>query len=56
MKTLAWDVDDVLNSLMREWFEDLIRNSQDILITQPWNAGRMGLSETLASLTKAILK
>jgi hypothetical protein len=28
MKTLAWDVDDVLNSLMREWFEDLITNSQ----------------------------
>jgi hypothetical protein len=28
MKTLAWDVDDVLNSLMREWFEDLVTNSQ----------------------------
>ncbi len=23
MKTLAWDVDDVLNSLMRAWFDDL---------------------------------
>ena len=28
MKTLAWDVDDVLNSLMREWFEELITNNQ----------------------------
>jgi len=27
MKTLAWDVDDVLNSLMRAWFDDL-RNNQ----------------------------
>lgn len=25
MKTLAWDVDDVLNSLMRVWFEDFSR-------------------------------
>ncbi len=28
MKTLAWDVDDVLNSLMRVWFEEFITNSQ----------------------------
>jgi len=27
MKTLAWDVDDVLNSLMRAWFDDLRINS-----------------------------
>lgn len=28
MKTLAWDVDDVLNSLMREWFERFRINCQ----------------------------
>lgn len=28
MKTLAWDVDDVLNSLMRAWFDDLRTKSQ----------------------------
>jgi len=28
MKTLAWDVDDVLNCLMRAWFDDLVTNSQ----------------------------
>ena len=28
MKTLAWDVDDVLNSLMSVWFEEFITNSQ----------------------------
>jgi hypothetical protein len=27
MKTLAWDVDDVLNSLMRVWFEDFLRKN-----------------------------
>lgn len=28
MKTIAWDVDDVLNGLMREWFDDLRTNSE----------------------------
>jgi len=28
MKTIAWDVDDVLNDLMREWFDDLRTNSK----------------------------
>jgi hypothetical protein len=28
MKTLAWDVDDVLNSLMWAWFEDLKNSSR----------------------------
>ena len=28
MKTLAWDVDDVINHLMRAWFNDLRTNSQ----------------------------
>ncbi len=28
MKTIAWDVDDVLNGLMRAWFDDLRTNSE----------------------------
>jgi hypothetical protein len=27
MKTVAWDVDDVLNSLMRVWFEDFLKKN-----------------------------
>lgn len=34
MKTIVWDIDDVLNSLMKDWFEQkwLIENSGSLLI------------------------
>jgi len=58
MKTLAWDVDDVLNSLMRAWFDDLRINSQreinvvydQLLENPPHELLGMTLNEYLDSL------
>ena len=58
MKTLAWDVDDVLNCLMRAWFDDLRTNSQreinvvydQLLENPPHELLGMTLNEYLDSL------
>ena len=58
MKTLAWDVDDVLNSLMRAWFDDLRSNQareikigyDQLLENPPHELLGMTLNEYLDSL------
>lgn len=58
MKTIAWDVDDVLNDLMRVWFEDFWRpkhpqlelNYEAIKINPPQELLSVSKEEYLASL------
>jgi len=58
MKTLAWDVDDVLNGLMKAWFDDLRTNSpreinifyEQLLANPPHELLGMTLNEYLDSL------
>jgi hypothetical protein len=58
MLTIAWDVDDVLNDLMRTWFEewwkpnhpDCILNYTDLYENPPHQLLGVGLDEYLESL------
>lgn len=58
MKTIIWDVDDVLNDLMREWFEDWEASSgenrslrfEQLTCNPPHGILGIGRSEYLASL------
>lgn len=58
MQTIVWDVDDVLNDLMRSWFEtfwlpshpDCSSRYEDILENPPHRLLEVSLGEYLASL------
>jgi len=56
MKTIAWDVDDVLNNLMQSWFEwfknrkKLNFNFQDITENPPFKILNISLAEYIQSL------